>query len=62
MWSISSLLLFPGPLLPGVVVSVRVLSISQINLIKNYLHLIESYAKKILLRNIYTKNVNMNVQ
>ena len=51
-------------IIPGsrVVVSVWVSSMGQIDLFKNYLYLIGPYAKKILLGNNYSKNVNMNVQ
>ena len=47
-WSISSLLLFPVPLWPGVVIPVRVLSMVQIDLLKIYLYSIEPCKKMIL--------------
>ena len=44
--SIFSLVLLPGPLCPGVVITVRVPSVCQIGLFKNYLYSIEPSASK----------------
>ena len=38
MWRIPSLPLLPGPLWPGVIVPVKVLSTDQIDLSENYLY------------------------
>ena len=53
--------LLPGPLGPVVVGSIRVLSVCQIDVSKNYLYSIGTCTKSHF-RNNYTKNVNMNVQ
>ena len=60
-WSCPSLPLLLGPLRPGVVVPVRVPSMDQIDLFKNYSYSIGPCVDKSLLRNNSTKNVNMNV-
>ena len=59
---IPSLPLFLGPLWSGMVVPVKVPSIDQIDLFKNYLYSIELCEKEKTLKKQLQKNVNMNVQ
>ena len=61
VWSIILLSLLPGSLGPGVWVPVRLPSVGQIELFRNYLQSLGLCAKKLLTNN-YTKNVNRNSQ
>ena len=56
VWSTSSLSLLPGPLWPGVVVSVK----DEIDLLKNYPYLAGPNTKNIFKKQLNQKNVNMN--
>ena len=60
-WNTCSWLLLPAPLCPEVVVLVRVPSMDQIDLFKNYLYLIGASEKKNLKKQIH-KNINIYVQ
>ena len=58
LWSMkyhTLLPLLPCPLWTGIVISVKILFMNQINLFKNFIHLIGQCEKKKLLRNIYKK-------
>ena len=59
VWNTPSLALLPGPLSPGVVIPVRVSSMGQKDLFKNYSYLIGLSTFKKFLKNI--KKVNMNI-
>ena len=55
--------IFQGSLRPGVVVSLRILCIGKIDQFKYYSYSVRPYAKKKdLLKNNYTKRMNLNVQ
>ena len=63
-WSILSLLLFPDPHCPGVVVAVRVTSIGPMDLFKNYLYSVEkidiitlnNFIRKCYFKLLFTKD------